>query len=179
MKKIIIYLLLIICVSLPFVGCTRKEGDKNIKESAVQSSKDNKVEKSQKAELYGLAFDAVWEMDKALNDQIKYISINTKTFKDFTEEDKKQLFDYIGKKYNVTMLDMSIDELKTKGYVKDLYFKDGLVFTVDKYNDYSPSSVSFEGMKWRSGCGAIGFSFQGENKNNKWELKKCGMTWIS
>lgn len=167
MKKIIIYFLIITFTSVQFMGCTKR----------------NRIEKhvvvSQKSKLYGLAFDAVWEMDKGLNTNVKYISINTKTFKDFNQEDKKQLFDYIAGKYNVIMLDMSIDELKNEGYVKELNFNEGVLFQVDKYNSYSSNSVSFEGMKWCSGIGAIGFSFEGKNKNNTWVLKKCNMTWIS
>jgi hypothetical protein len=183
MKKIIISLLIVIFASITSMGCTRRNINNSTKEIISQPTKENNIEEhteeSQRSKLYALAFDAVWEMSKGLNDNIKYISINTKTFKDFSKEDKAQLFKYISDKYNVTMLDMSMDELKNEGYVKDLSFKEGVLFQVDKYNSYSSKSVSFEGMKWRSGLGAIGFSFEGKNKNNKWILKKCNMTWIS
>ena len=183
MKKIIIYLLIITFISVQFMGCRKGNTSNSTKEIKSQSTKENNIEEhtveSQKSKLYALAFDAVWEMDKGLNSGIKYISINTKTFKDFSKEDKKQLFNYIADKYNVTMLDMSIDELKNEGYVKELSFKEGVLFQVDKYNSYSSNSVALEGKKWRSGKGAIGFSFEGENKNNTWVLKKCNMTWIS
>jgi len=174
MKKIVISLLLVICTSLLFMGCA-----KNAVQSSKSSNKDNQRVKSEKAELYTLAFDAVWEMDKGLNSDIKYVSINTKIFKDFSEEDKKQLFDYIADKYKVTMLDMSIDELKASGYIKDFSFKEGIVFGIDKYNSYSSNSASFDGKKWRSGKGAIGFTFKAVKKNSKWEKTKCDMTWIS
>lgn len=118
-------------------------------------------------------------MDSALNSDIKYISINTKSFKNFSEEDKKQLFTYVADKYHATMLDMNIDELKDKGYINDGYFKDGLVFEISNYNSDSANSISFEGSKWRSGDGGIGFSFEAQKKNQKWKLKKCNKTWIS
>ena len=174
MKKVIVSLLLILCTSLLFEGCA-----KNAVQSSKNNNKDNQRVKSEKAELYALAFDAVWEMDKGLNSDIKYVSINTKIFKDFSEEDKKQLFDYIADKYKVTMLDMSVDELKSAGYVENLSFKEGILFQIDRYHSYSSNSVSLDGNKWRSGKGAIGFTFEAANKNNKWELKKCNMTWIS
>lgn len=135
--------------------------------------------KSDKAKAYILAFDKVWEMDPGLNSAIKYISINTKTFRNFSGADKKELFDYVAGKYNVTMLDMSIDELKDAGYVKDLYFKEGIVFEISKYISDTPDIISFEGRKWRSGLGAIGFSFETRKKSGSWELEKCNMTWIS
>jgi hypothetical protein len=183
MRKLIISLLLITYISVPFMGCTKKSVSNNTKETSVQSTNMNNIKEpkleSKKSQLYELAFDAVWEIDKGLNTNIKYISINTKTFKDFSEEDRRQLFEYVADKYDAVMLDMSIDELKKEGYINDLNFKEGILFQVDKYNSYSSNSVSFEGMKWASGLGAIGFSFEGQNKNNMWELKKCSMTWIS
>jgi len=77
------------------------------------------------------------------------------------------------------MLDMSIDELKTAGYIKDFSFKEGIMFGIDKYNSYSANSVSFDGKKWRSGIGAIGFTFKAVKKNSKWKKIKCDMNWIS
>lgn len=175
MKKIIISLILMICIVLPFIGCA----DKNSKETTVVNNTEAEKLKNKNSKLYALAFDAAWEIDAGLNANIKYISINTKTFKDFTKEDKKQLFDYIADKYKVDMLDLSIEELKNAGYVKNLTFQDGMVFQVDKYEYYSSNSVSFECMKWRSGTGAVGVSFEGKYKNGKWGLIKSNKSWIS
>lgn len=44
---------------------------------------------------------------------------------------------------------------------------------------FTINSISFEGSKWRSGLGAIGFSFQAQKKDGKWELENVGMNWIS
>ncbi len=77
------------------------------------------------------------------------------------------------------MLDMSFEELQDEGYVKELFFEEGILFEVEKYTSNSSKSVSFEGQKWRSGLGAIGFYFEAKKKNNEWELKECKMTWIS
>ncbi|WBW95693.1 hypothetical protein [Oceanirhabdus sp. W0125-5] len=203
MKKIVVFLSFILCLGLLFTGCTKENMGRNTKESTVQSSNENNNEenklneennqentenednneesylKTEKSKIYALAFDAVWEIDEALNSDINYVSINTKTFKDFSEEDKSELFDYIQEKYNVTMLDMSFEELQDEGYVKDLYFEEGILFEIDRYSSNSIESVSFEGSKWRSGLGAIGFYFEGVKKDDKWEVEECKMTWIS
>jgi len=159
-------------MALTFAGYVRKE-DKNAKEAAAQPVKDGNLIKSDKAELYAMVFDEVWKLEEGFNSQIKYVIVNTNSFKGFTEEDKKQLFDYISKKYNVTMLDMSHEDLKIAGHVKETCFEEGMMFQIDKYNDYSSCSISLEGEKLRSPIGFIGFSFEAEKKNNKWELKKC------
>lgn len=175
MKKIISSLLLIICILLTFVGCT----DKNSQEVTFDNNIEAQKLKSKNSKLYALVFDSVWKMDEGLNYKVKYISVNTKSFKDFSNEDKKQLFDYIAKKYNATVLDMNMDELKNAGYVKNLTFEEGILFQVEEYKTYSSSSVSFGAMKWRSSLGATGTSFEGEYKKNKWKLKKSNMEWIS
>ncbi|HEY8890291.1 MAG TPA: hypothetical protein VIM70_08545 [Clostridium sp.] len=176
MKRRII--IVVIC-GLILTGCTNSTiVRKNVTKSTINTESTLKSV-NEKLKAYILAFDSVWQMDSGLNSDIKYISINTKGFKDFSEGYKKQLFNYVADKYHVTMLDMNIDELKEKGYLNDLYFKEGIVFQISKYNSNSSNSISFEGSKWRSGTGAIGFSFEAQKKNEKWELKKCNMTWIS
>lgn len=90
-----------------------------------------------------------------------------------------EFINYVSDKYHVTMLDMNTDELKDKGYVKDLYFKERIVFEISKYNYNSSDSISFEERKWRSGTGSIEFTFEAQIKNDKWELKKCDITGIN
>lgn len=149
----------------------------------VITSKEKELQdeilKSDKSKLYADIFNIVWEIDKGLNSDTKYINIDTSTFKDFTEEDKEQLFDYIAKKYNSTIMDKTFQELEDEGYIKNLTFIDGINFKVDEYIKNSENEISFEGAKWASGLGAIGFTTKAEKINGTWKIKTCNMTWIS
>ncbi|EKY24407.1 hypothetical protein HMPREF0216_02707 [Clostridium celatum DSM 1785] len=156
-----------------------RQGAYFVKTSENERFKD-KILKTEKAKLYGEIFDLVWEIDKGLNDDLKkYINIDTKSFEDFSQEDNEQLFEYISKKYSVTMLDKTFKELEDEGYIKNLSFKDGLVFNVNKYLKNNSNEVSLEGMKWVSGIGAIGFIAEAEKINERWIIRKCQMTRIS
>lgn len=174
MRKVMLVAILFLFI---LVGCSNptkvSDGNSNTNKTSVEAGDKEKVQ------AYILAFDNAFKMDDALNFRIKYVSIDIKSFQDFSEENKNDLFKYIADKYNVTVLDMNIEELKNKGYVKDLFFEDGIVFRVDKYNENSPDTISFEGVKWRSGTGAIGFTFEAKKNSDNWEMKKCQMTWIS
>lgn len=172
MAVAILFLFILVGCSSP-VKVSDGNANTNNNKTSVETGDKEKVQ------AYILAFDNVFKMDDALNSRIKYISIDIKSFQDFSEENKLDLFKYVADKYNVTVLDMSIEELKNKGYVKDLFFEDGIVFLVDKYNENSSNTISFEGVKWRSGTGAIGFTFEAKKKSDNWELKKYQMTWIS
>lgn len=149
----------------------------------VKTSKEEEFQaeilKSEKAKVYGEIFDIIWESDKGLNTGIEYVNIDTSTFEEFTEEDKEQLLNYISKKYNVTTIDKTFKELEAEGYIKESSFLGGISFYVDKYTKNTENEISFEGAKWASGIGAIGFSAKAEKSNGEWKIKKCYMTWIS
>ena len=149
----------------------------------VKTSKDKELQeeilKSDRARLYGEIFSIIWETDKGLNSDVKYINVDTSTFEDFAEEDKTQLFDYLAKKYNAIIMNKTFEELEDEGYIKNLSFIDGINFRVSKYVENTESEISFEGTKWASGIGAIGFITKAEKINGTWKIIKCNKTWIS
>lgn len=133
---------------------------------------------SSNAYLAAIAIDAAWDLDKDLNKNLKYVSIDTDTFMDFSKDDTAELFNYISKKYNVIPLDMNMDELEEAGYVKDGEFVNGIVYDVSSYKEYSKNSVSFRGRKRRSNLGAIGFTFEAIKVKEKWVVIKSSVNWI-
>ena len=149
----------------------------------VESIRDEKlaerVLQTSKSKLYGNIIDTIWDVDSALNSGVSYINVDTRTFENFDEEDKKQLFEYLEDQYDTEVLDMTMDELEEAGYIKDMSFIDGIAFSIDKYIVNSENKVSFEGRKWASGMGAVGFIAEGKYKNGQWEIIRCDMTWIS
>lgn len=149
----------------------------------VEGTRDEKLSarvlKTSKAELYGKIIDSLWDIDSALNSGVSYINVDTSTFKEFNGDDKEELFEYLKKQYDVEVLDMTMKELEDAGYIKEMSFVDGISFSIDKYIVNSENKVSFEGRKWASGIGAIGFIIEAEHKNGQWEIMRCDMTWIS
>lgn len=133
---------------------------------------------SSNAYLAAIAIAAAWDLDKDLNKNLKYVSIDTDTFMDFSKDDTAELFNYISKKYNVIPLDMNMDELEEAGYVKDGEFVNGIVYDVSSYKEYSKNSVSFRGRKRRSNLGAIGFTFEAIKVKEKWVVIKSSVNWI-
>lgn len=149
----------------------------------VKTSKEKELQeeilKTEKAKVYAEIFSIAWETDKGLNSDVKYVNIDTSTLKEFTEEDKGLLFDYLAKKYNVTIMDKTFQELESEGYIKNSTFIDGISFKVDEYIKNKENEISLEGTKWASGIGAIGFTTKAEKFDGIWKIKKFNMTWIS
>lgn len=171
MKKLISILILTF-ISLSIFGCSKtpiNEAEKNPNESNDTSY----------SKLYCDVIDAAFKEDSALNSEIKYVSIDTESIYNFSDIDKKFLFDYINKKYNVTTLDMNFKELVSEGYITDSYFTEGVLFKIDSYTKTSDTILSFTCSKFRSGLGSNGFTVDATKENNNWVIKKFEMTWIS
>lgn len=89
---------------------------------------------------------------------------------------KSELFEYISKKYNATIMDKNFQELESEGYVKNFTFIDGINFKIDEYIKNTENEISFEGTKWASGNGAIGFTTK-EEKIMAFGKSKC-VIWL-
>lgn len=147
--------------------------------NAPLKQEEKEIELTDKSKAYSLLFNAVYDIDTGLNSDIKYISFVTSTFENFSEDDKASFFKYIENKYNVEVLEKDFEQLKDEGYIKDLYFKEGILFKIDEYYENNDNVISVSAEKWRSGLGAIWVDTKVVKENNEWILSKADMTAIS
>jgi len=117
-------------------------------------------------------------IDEGLNDDMKYIAIDTHTLENATNADKKAVLEYF-KKYDVEIMDESFESLKEKGMVKDLNSLDGLLLRIEKVDKISDNEIIIECSKFRSGLGAVGVKCVLKKENNKWIIDSSQMSWIS
>lgn len=155
MKKIIVFLILIVVVA---TGCSKEAPDT--------------------IGAYTAVIDKLYNEDTALNSDIKYIAIDTSKISNLSDEEKSKLLKDL-EEYGYTVLDMTFEELEKEGYIKDLYFEEGILFKIED-EPVSGKSITMDVSKWRSGLGAIGYDdLKVEYKNSKWEVTKTGSAWIS
>lgn len=127
---------------------------------------------------YTTVIDKLYNEDMALNSDIKYIAVDTSSIVNISEEEVSRLLKEI-EKYGYDVLDMTFEELEQEGYIKDLYFEEGILFRI-KDNVMSGSSITMDVSKWRSGLGAIGYDdLRVKYRDSKWEVTKTGTAWIS
>lgn len=161
-KKIIvrkIFILFILSITVFAVACTQSE-------------------EVDKVGAYTTVIDKLYEEDSALNSNIKYIAIDTSLIVNLNDEEKAELLKELGN-YGFIILDMNIEELKEEGYVKDLYFEEGILFQI-KDELIERNSITMDISKWRSGLGAIGYDGTVvKYKNGKWKIVEQGDAWIS
>lgn len=155
MKKIIVCLMIIMTV---VSGCSQKPPD------AV--------------EAYTVVIDKLYNEDMALNADIKYIAVDTSSIVNLSNEKKERLLKEVGK-YGLNVLDMTFDELEKEGYIKDLYFEQGILFKIED-KEMNNNSIMMDVSKWRSGTGAVGYeNLKTKYKDGNWEITDTGSAWIS
>lgn len=155
MKRIIAFLVLVMVV---VVGCSQEAPDK--------------------IGAYTTVIDRLYNEDIALNSDIKYIAIDTSKINNLSNEEKLSLVKDL-EKYGYIVLNMTFEELEKEGYIKELYFKEGILFKIED-EPANGNSITMDVSKWRSGLGAIGYDdLKVEYKNSKWEVTKTGNAWIS
>lgn len=131
-------------------------------------------------EIFILALDSMMEKDKALNSDMEFIAIDMSNFEEVNEEQKKAIVNYFKDKYNVEVMNATMDELKEKGYYNpDTMALEGVLLRIEKVVVKFNNNVLLEGSKFKSGLGAIGVESTIHYKNGEWQIKKSKETWVS
>ncbi len=141
----------------------------------------NNVEPSldQNVSIYSLIFDAIIKQDEGLNSEMKYISIDSNSTKDLTEEEREEILEYL-KIYNVDIINYSFEELKEKGmFNEETLSLEGILLEIKTVKKITKNDIVVEAVKYRSGLGAIGMEYTLQFKNNEWTIKEEKMLWIS
>lgn len=127
---------------------------------------------------YTAVIDKLYIEDMALNNDIKYIAVDTSLINSLSVEETTRMLKEI-EKYGYTVLNKTFEELEQEGYIKDLYFEEGILFKI-KDEPINRNSITMDVSKWRSGLGAIGYDdLRIEYINGRWEITKAGSAWIS
>lgn len=185
MKKIIsmkkISILFIISIIVFMVGCTGNQ-DADIAEQEKPKGDNISVDTEKQdidiVEAYMVVIEKLYKEDIGLNSNIKYIAVDTSKIVNLTDEGKAKLLNEV-ESYGFKVLDMTFGELEKEGYIKELYFEEGILFRIED-NPIKNNSITMDISKWRSGLGAIGYDGLAiEYKNDKWEIMKLGGAWIS
>jgi len=142
-----------------------------------QGMKEVKAEQNL-PQIYTLAFDSFMPLDAGLNSDMKYIAIDM-TGLNLSAQDKTTILDYF-KKYKVTVMEASFNDLKQKGlFDEKSLLLDGILLSIKKVDLKSDTKVQIEGSKYRSGDGAIGVVTTIIYKDHTWQVDKADITWIS
>lgn len=131
-------------------------------------------------EIYCTALDSIMERDKALHNDMKFISIDMSNFYDLDEQDKEEIISFFKEKYKVDVMDDSFEQLKEKGlYNPETNTLDGVLLEIEKVDFKLNDTIYFKGSKFHSGLGAVGLGVTVHFKDGDWKVKETKLLWIS
>ena len=131
--------------------------------------------------MYRRACSDLYEQDTALNADITLLAFDLSGAVNLTGSEKSALIYLVAGEYGLEPLTGTYQELCDSGYIDadELYFHDGLLFTINEVEEQSETAFTFSIAKWRSGLGALGMSgCTAELKDCVWSYAPGGM-WIS
>lgn len=131
-------------------------------------------------EIVRIALNSIMEMDQALNHDITFIAIDMRSFSDLDDQDKADIVTDFKEKYNMEVMEATFEELEEKGlYNLDTLALDGVLLSIEKITYKSSKTIILDGVKFRSGKGAIGVECTVHYVDGNWKIKESKETWIS
>ena len=107
---------------------------------------------------YLAVIDSIYQEDSALNENISILAMDPSDMT-LTEEEKNALYEALGQRYGLEIIEKTHEQLKEGGYLSEdgLMFNDGVKITVSEpVYDGDAGTFTCGVDKWRSGLGAIG-----------------------
>ena len=159
--KIILKWMLFFASTLLFWGCTNQSASKN-----------------DTSQLYIEALEELMRTDDALNHEMAYIAIDMEQFVEVDEEQKEEIKQYFAEKYEIEIMEASLDDLREQGLFDDeTLYLEGILLSITKVE--MNEEVRMEATKYRSGTGAIGLEIILHQVDDEWAVKESKMLWIS
>lgn len=129
-------------------------------------------------EAYTTVIDKLYTEDRGMNNDIKYLAVDTSRMVNLTDKTKAELLKELNK-YGLIVLDMTFKDLEKQGYIEDLYFKEGILIQIED-QPIENNSIKMKASKWRSGKGATGYNqLTIEYTEGKWKITELTDAWKS
>lgn len=132
-----------------------------------------------KVGAYTTIIDKIYNEGITLNENIKYLALDTTSIVNLNDEEKATLLKEL-EIYGFEVLNKTSKELETEGYIdENHYFKEGILIHI-KDELMKRNRITMDISKFRGMLGANGF----ENavlkfSYGKWKISKIGSRWVS
>ena len=137
--------------------------------------------RSDRVGFYVQVLDDFYQDDPALNDGISCAAFDLTKVNNLSEAEKSAVMLLFAQRYSLEPLSGTFETLCDEGYIdkEQLYFPDGVLFTLQTDAAPEDESFTFSVSKWRSGLGAIGSDdCAATYSDGQWSYEP-GALWIS
>ncbi|QOS78685.1 hypothetical protein JNUCC31_28960 [Paenibacillus sp. JNUCC31] len=118
-----------------------------------------------------MALDELISTDKALNENMEYISLDFDKGLPIKDSDKKSIEDYLQSKYNVKIYNLTYEELVEEGLSEQSESKlKGILLKIEKQEQQSDNNITIEVSKYRSNEGSLSAKITLTYKEGQWRV---------
>lgn len=130
-------------------------------------------------QLYAITFEAMMELEEALNDEMNYIAVDLSEMTQLTEDDKTYIIKHL-QSFGTEIRDRTLEQLiQEEKPDQDLPAAlKGVLLRINKV-EITEDSARIEGSKYRSGTGAVGARITLKLEQGAWKLADSEMIRIS
>lgn len=118
-----------------------------------------------------MALDELISTDKALNENMEYISLDFDKGLPIKDSDKKSIEDYLQSKYNVKIYNLTYEELVEEGLSEQSESKlKGVLLKIEKQEQQSDNNITIEVSKYRSNEGSLSAKITLTYEKGQWRV---------
>ncbi|WP_336758956.1 hypothetical protein [Paenibacillus sp. USHLN196] len=118
-----------------------------------------------------MALDELISTDKALNENMEYISLDFDKGLPIKASDKKSIEDYLQSKYNVKIYNLTYEELVEEGLSEQSESKlKGVLLKIEKQEQQSDNNITIEVSKYRSNEGSLSAKITLTYEEGQWRV---------
>ncbi|WP_110002255.1 MULTISPECIES: hypothetical protein [Paenibacillus] len=118
-----------------------------------------------------MALDELISTDKALNENMEYISLDFDKGLPIKDSDKKSIEDYLQSKYNVKIYNLTYEELVEEGLSEQSESKlKGVLLKIEKQEQQSDNNITIEVSKYRSNEGSLSAKITLTYEEGQWKV---------
>ncbi len=130
------------------------------------------------AQAYIDVFASYFDIDPGLHEGMTYLAIDMDTLKNATDVDKEAIAEHFAKELSLEVMDASMQDLQEQGLVKEGSTIEGILLYVESVEE-TATTLTVEGVKYRSGLGANFNKSVLDKKDGEWVLRETEMVAIS
>ncbi len=176
MKKLII--LAMVCLLVLSVGCNNTTESFSETSSSVSDESSTVFQDPDVVEGYLLIIDHLVNYQSGLNNRDRYLAIDTSKIVNLTPDGKIRLIKSL-EKYNLQVLNKTLDELEKEGYLQGYHFENGLLIIIEDEKMVS-NSITLNASRYRVNLNAYGLlDFRIRFVSGHWEMDDICITWVS
>lgn len=149
-----------------------------------------RVSESQLVDIYIIALDSFVPKGKAIsinNADYLAIDMSSQSFNNISQEGKQQILDYFKNKYNIDVINASLETLKEQGLTSsngndvDLISnnKNGILLGILSIKNEYKTKIVVEGYWFFTSVASEGIRSIVVLEDGQWQLKESNMIWMS